>query len=417
MEEARLLKERRRYQRTLQHAARGMTQVRSVTKLANLITRLVARAVGTTHASLFLWDPTHQRYVLGASHGPKRLALQSHNGLEPSHPLIQWLTTHCRVVTEEELARYPDPAMSRELTHLGVALAVPGLVERRLIGWLILGHKRSGAGYFADDLRAFSTLADEAAIAIENARSYEELLKVNEQLKTTSERLLIQERLAVAGQIATGMAHEIKNPLTAIKTFTEFLDTHYDDPSFRAKFQRIVGAEVERIHRTVQQLLDFAKPMPPRLTVVELPRLADETLELLANELLERQVEVHRRYESAAPILADPQQFKQVLLNLFLNSLQAMDGHGRLTIQTVRRDTTLVLTVIDDGEGIAPEHLPHVFEPFFTTKDKGTGLGLAVVQGIVTEHGGRVTLDSRPGQGTRVTLSFPLAASHSVDGP
>ncbi|MDP3722264.1 MAG: ATP-binding protein, partial [Candidatus Omnitrophota bacterium] len=206
---------------------------------------------------------------------------------------------------------------------------------------------------------------------------------------------------------AAGMAHEIKNPLTAIKTFTEFLEEHHTDPAFRAKFQKIVGREVERINLTVQQLLDFAKPIPSKLVPVEVHQVLDETLEFLSSELVQRQVAVDRRYEAAGSVLGDPQQLKQVFLNLFLNSLQAMNGHGRLEIQTVLQGAEFLVMIADNGVGIASDDLPRIFEPFFTTKSTGTGLGLSVVHGIVKEHGGSIAIDSAVGRGTTVRITLP----------
>lgn len=217
-----------------------------------------------------------------------------------------------------------------------------------------------------------------------------------------------EQQKAVA-TLAAGLAHEIKNPLASIKTFTDYLNTRYDDPAFRAKFKKIVGGEVERINLIVQQLLEFAKPVPPKLMPLEVSRLVDETLELLNSELVQRRVEVIRRYEARPQVLADPQQLKQVFLNLFLNSLDAMNGRGALELRTDVNGAECTVTVADSGVGIAPDALPHIFEPFFTTKSTGTGLGLAVVQGIVKEHGGRIHVESHPGQGTRVTLSLPIA--------
>jgi signal transduction histidine kinase len=210
--------------------------------------------------------------------------------------------------------------------------------------------------------------------------------------------------------LAAGLAHEIKNPLASIKTFTEYLETRKDDPEFLAKFRKIVGGEVERINLIVQQLLEFAKPVPPKLAPVEVSRVVDETLEFLNQEIVERHVEVRRDYAPAGLVLADRQQLKQVFLNLFLNSLQAMNGAGRLQIQTQRRGADLAVTIADNGCGIESKHLPRLGEPFFTTKANGTGLGLAVVRGIIQEHGGKLRVESQPGQGTDVQLTLPMAS-------
>lgn len=408
--EAKLLKDQRRYQRTLQMAARGMTQVRNVTKLSTLITRVVSRSVGLTHASLFLWDKIHQRYGLQTSHGPKRLAAQSRYGLELSHPLIRWLQANKRALGEEELSFHPEALVSQELSTLGAGLVVPGFIQEDLVGFLVLGPKRSGEGYSSDDLHAFSTLAHEAAIAIENALSYEELLRVNEQLKAASERLLLQERLAAAGQFAVGMAHEVKNPLSAIKTFAQYLPEKYQDPVFRQKFFRIVQEEIDRINTIVQELSDFAKPAPLDLHPIHLPELLEDTISLLSNQCLKQGVEVRKAFSGNGTVLqADGQQLKQVVLNLILNSLEAMPDGGCLDVSTSMDGAYMKLSIRDTGSGISSEQQKEIWDPFFTTKERGMGLGLAIVRGVVERHGGQIAITSRSGHGTTAEVLLPLA--------
>ncbi len=231
-----------------------------------------------------------------------------------------------------------------------------------------------------------------------------EMAEQREQLLTEVRK---GEQMKAVATLAAGLAHEIKNPLASIKTFTEYLDTKYTDPEFREKFKRIVGGEVERMNLIVQQLLEFAKPSPPKLVPVEVPRLLDDTLELLNNDLLQRKVRIIRSYAPAPPVLGDSQQLKQVFLNLLLNSLQAMNGTGQLTLKTDVHGSELEVTIQDNGHGIPAEDLPRIFDPFFSTKPTGTGLGLAVVQGIVKEHGGRIQITSELGKGTTVSVMLP----------
>ena len=166
---------------------------------------------------------------------------------------------------------------------------------------------------------------------------------------------------------------------------------------------------MERINRIVQQLLEFAKPVPPKLAPLQLAPLLDQTLDFLGQDCLARRIEIQRDYQTPGALLGDASQLKQVVLNLLLNSLEAMNGAGgRLTVTTCQEDAELVCTVTDTGSGIAPEHLAHLGEPFYTTKPQGTGLGLAVVQGILKEHGGRLTVASQVGRGTSVSLHLPI---------
>ncbi len=233
------------------------------------------------------------------------------------------------------------------------------------------------------------------------------------ELATQREQLLEEVRkgdqMKAVGTLAAGLAHEIKNPLASIKTFTEHLSSKHDDPQFREKFQKIVGGEVERINLIVQQLLEFAKPVPPKLTPVDASKILEDTLALLNSELLTRHVQVTKSFSKSPPILADPQQLKQVFLNLLLNSLQAMSGNGRLTLTSAPKGGDLLITLEDTGCGIAPENLNRLGEPFFSTKPAGTGLGLAVVQSIVREHQAKLQITSRVGEGTRVEMRIPLA--------
>ncbi len=408
--EAQLLRGQRRYQLTLQRAARGMTRVRDVEKLSRLITRIVSRSVQLTHASLFIWNKVTEQYVLHASYGPNRLATQSRYRLDRTHPLITWLIEHRQVLTEEMPGQGVHPDIPAELNKMGAALVIPGLIEDQLIGFLALGHKLSGMPYSHDDLHAFSTLANEATMAIENALSYDELLKVNEQLKAASERLVRQERLAVIGQFAAGLAHEIKNPLSAVKTFAQYLPEKYNDPTFREKFFRIVQSEIDRINSIVVELSDFAKPAPLQLEPVHLPKLVDDTLTLLSNHCLRQGIDVRMRFESDGLLIqGDVRQLKQVLLNLCLNSLEAMPSGGQLEITTWAKRGRLMLRVQDTGAGISAENQQRIWDPFFTTKERGMGLGLAIVKGIIERHRGTIALSSVPDKGTTFDLSLPLS--------
>lgn len=215
------------------------------------------------------------------------------------------------------------------------------------------------------------------------------------------------EKLKAVATFAAGMAHEVKNPLSSIKTFAEYLPQKYDDPDFREKFARIVGQEVGKINELVQQLLDFAKPREPQKQPVRASRLIDETVEFLQGSLVNKHVTIVRAYSKQDEVWVDPGQMKQVFLNLLMNSVQAMERPGCITISTVAENGHLEVAVADTGRGIPKGDLPRVFDPFYTTKPDGTGLGLSVVHSIIQEHGGRVIIDSGIGRGTTVRIQLP----------
>lgn len=231
----------------------------------------------------------------------------------------------------------------------------------------------------------------------------EAIARENERLRAEMVRA---EQTKAISLLASGMAHEIKNPLTAIKTFVEHLDEKHHDAEFRGKFKRIVTAEIEKINSTVHQLLTFAKPQNGHVTDVSVSGLLDDTLELLSNDLVNHRIHVERHYNGADALRGDATQLKQAFLNLFLNSLDAMPSGGQLTVTTDGSNGTAIVTIADTGCGIPAAQLEKIFEPFITTKPSGTGLGLSVVQQIVGQHGGQVTISSTAQQGTHVTLTF-----------
>jgi signal transduction histidine kinase len=237
---------------------------------------------------------------------------------------------------------------------------------------------------------------------------HEELIRRMERLEHEVRQA---DKLKAISTLAAGMAHEIKNPLTSLKTFAAYLSEKSDDPAFQQKFQRVVAQEVDKIDQIVRRVLEFAKPASPQLKPVRVSQLLDETLDFLSNEAVRRRVEVRRSYASGDAIQADPQQLRQVFLNLFLNSFEAMNGSGgRVSVSTAKDGGRLAVVIEDSGHGIPKEHLQRVFDPFFTTKQDGTGLGLSIVQGIIAEHRGTISFDSEPNRGTTCTLTFPITS-------
>ncbi|MEW6008883.1 MAG: ATP-binding protein [Candidatus Omnitrophota bacterium] len=219
------------------------------------------------------------------------------------------------------------------------------------------------------------------------------------------EELRRSDRIKAVSTLAAGMAHEIKNPLTSIKTFTEYLDKNKGNPEFIDKFKRIVGSEVDRINSIVHQLLDFAKPAALRLKNCDIHRLLDETLTLLSNDLLKYNIKLIKQYNAQnLNLQADPNRLKQAFLNIILNAIEVMPNGGILTVSTDQLDDELSIAIKDTGKGISEKDLPHIFDPFFSTSEKGTGLGLSITHGIIKEHNGRIEVKSKVGLGSEFRI-------------
>ena len=235
------------------------------------------------------------------------------------------------------------------------------------------------------------------------------LPQLAEERSRLQRQLIRTDQLRAVGTFAAGMAHEVRNPLSTLKTFAEHLPHRYTDPAFRGRFARLIPQEVEKIERIVQEVLTFAKPSPPQMTTIRLDQVTDEVLELLSDRLVSQRVHVTRAYGTDGACRADVIQIKQVILNLLLNSLEAMPMGGALNVEIQQANGRLALTIQDTGRGIPQEILPQLGTPFVTTKSAGTGLGLAIVHGILEGHGGRLTLRSDVGAGTTATVWLPAA--------
>jgi PAS domain S-box-containing protein len=247
-------------------------------------------------------------------------------------------------------------------------------------------------------------------------------------VRQLEDQLRRSDRLAALGTLAAGLAHEIKNPLTSIMTFSRHVARRFDDERFRQRFQSVVPRELERINAIVDGLLRLARPARLALAPVHLPPLLDQALELYAPQIEARRIRVRREWTvGLPPVPGDAEHLYQAFINLVGNAIDAMEeGGGTLTLRLgwlaeteelgAARDR-LVVEVMDTGSGIKPDETPEVFNPFFTTKSGGTGLGLAIAHKIIEDHGGTVTFHSAPGQGTVFTVTLSVRAGRRADRP
>ncbi|HEY4216378.1 MAG TPA: PAS domain S-box protein [Gemmatimonadaceae bacterium] len=234
--------------------------------------------------------------------------------------------------------------------------------------------------------------------------------------KRLAEQLLQQEKLAAVGQLVSGVAHELNNPLASVMAFAQLLLAAPEDAAHDRRAIDAINHEAKRAAKIVSNLLTFARQHQPERTIADLNRVVDDTLELRRYALRLAQVEIETRLDPELPITwADPFQLQQVVLNLVTNAEHALsnwDGDRRIVVTTARAGKELVVRVSDSGPGIAPEHLPRIFNPFFTTKPvgEGTGLGLSISDGILREHGGRIRVESQLGFGATFILELPVVA-------
>ena len=411
--EDRIMKDQRRYHRSLITASSGMTRVKEIQRLCQLITYMVNRTVGLTNAGLFLYDPKEHRYFLRAVRYPSQIP--GNLMVAQTDPLVTLLQEEKDLLVADELAgemEVAEPGERRRqvtmvhdwMRQLEARLIVPSFSDSRLLAFLVLGTKRSGEAYTMDDVALFSGLANQAALAIENAMYFEEL--------RNNEAYMIQsEKLASLGQLASGMAHEIHNPLTIISGEAQLYMERFRGRD--EKVDELLNSIVEECKRAAditRRILRFAKPAPPEVTGVDLKATLEESLTLAGYQVRLEHVERSVKVPDGLPkVRSNQNQLQEVILNLILNACQAMgEKGGALTLSARANGQFVVLQVCDTGPGVPSNALRKVFDPFYTTKPTGTGLGLFVSQRIIQSQGGTIELESEQGKGACFTIRLPI---------
>jgi len=230
-------------------------------------------------------------------------------------------------------------------------------------------------------------------------------------VKQLEKELQRNERLAALGKMAAGVAHELRNPLSSIKGLAVLLKSHFAVPSKEAQTADILVKEVERLNRSIGELLDYAKPGQLKRDSLQIAEIIGKTVSLVQVDAESYGIVIKLETDDCPPVSVDVDKMNQVFLNLFLNAIQAMEHGGELMVRTEHDAQSVIVTIQDTGIGIEPENLGRVFDPYFTTKNDGTGLGLAMSAKIVEEHGGSIALTSVAGEKTEVRVILPLAAS------
>lgn len=277
-----------------------------------------------------------------------------------------------------------------------------GLIKIAHIGMAHPGYERPAV---AEERRLIRTVAHQLSLMLEKDEAEIRKAELEAQVRHA-------DRLAKIGQVAAGFAHEINNPLNSILGFAQLAAAVPGLPEQAARdIERIIQAALHA-REVVRKLMLYSRQVPPQEREVDLNLLVKENVYFMAHLCEQHRVEIVQEIdETLRPIPADPFQLRQVLMNLIMNAAQAMPpAGGTIFIRTRREEDRIVLTVEDTGIGMDPDTLEHIFLPFFTTKeiDQGTGLGLAVVQGIVEAHGGSIRVSSRKGSGSAFMITFPL---------
>jgi len=261
-----------------------------------------------------------------------------------------------------------------------------------------------------------SSLKDENGLFLGNILLFKDLTEVRALRKEVAR----SQRLASVGRLAAGVAHEIRNPLSSIKGFATYFKERYPDKPDDQQIANIMIQEVDRLNRVVGQLLEFARPISIKPRRISLQALLKDSIKLIEDRAAEKNISIHTRYAVRADEeWGDPDRINQILLNLYLNAIDAMESGGELKVgfSSDGDGRQFIITVSDTGCGISAENLSHIFDPYFTTKSSGTGLGLAIAYNVIEAMGGRIKVKSNPGKGTTFRITIPNDLNIKFEAP
>jgi signal transduction histidine kinase len=379
-------------------------------------------ATDARHGSIFLvpspetTTPRVLRRDLQAEEADKAISEVLTDGL------AGWVVQHKEGTIIVDTAQDPRwLAFPDDMSPPRSALAVPLVANGRVLGVLTLDHGEVNH-FQIQHMGLMRAIAHQASTAIEKARLHKELShladilaeRVEErtrELRETQAQLVQAEKLAALGELAAGIAHEINNPLHILQLYVEHMNSMVTPETPFAEFLDPMRNALDNIARLAGQLRDFSRPASGEWKPVNVNEVLRGVLRLVNKEMMHCQIEVVSDLASDLPLVSgDNRQLEQVFLNIILNARDAMPGGGRLKIETYAGESAVHIRFADSGVGIEDENLKRIFEPYFTTKeDRGTGLGLAICQRIVTQHGGKVNVSSRLGEGTVFILHLPIS--------
>ncbi len=293
-----------------------------------------------------------------------------------------------------------------EVSHLVVLWS-----KDRILGGLVVAS-RTAREFSAAELNLLSAAGSQIASTVERSLLYEETRRAYDNLQRTQEQLLQSEKMAAVGQLISGVAHELNNPLTAILGYSQLLAGSSEVTERGSQYVDKLYRQAQRTHRIVQNLLSFARQHKPERLPVKVNQILEDTLMLREYDLKLNNIQLHREFDPNLPLTSgDAHQLQQVFLNILNNAVDAILDHsdrGEIWVATRAEDSTLIVEITDSGPGVSDPL--RIFDPFYTTKavGKGTGLGLSICYGIVKEHGGNITVRNSPPRGATFAVSLPV---------
>ena len=434
------------YRRAVREISEAMVSMLSAREIVDRILVALTATMGVERALVLLVDEEHEDILrVDASRGDWDEETEGFS-LAPDHVVCRSLWMRRRELARDDFDEEPDPDVREQCQDvfdtLDVELLVPVLFGVDLLGVIAVGRNLTGERLGTAERQLLRTLANQSAIAIENARAFDEIAQLSRtlearvegrtrELRETQAQLMQSEKMRSLGQLVAGVAHELNNPIGFVHANLTLLDEYVDRlsmdvPAAKRERAREVIAKLlsrsregtTRVKEIVQSLRDFSRTDQVDLQRVSLNEEIDRTLGLMEPRL-KGGVEIERDYGELPTVRCFAGQLNQVFMNLLMNACDALEGHGTIRIRTRPEGDAVLLEFEDDGPGMPGDVRERIFEPFYTTKPvgQGTGLGLSLSHGIVANHGGEMEVRSDPGAGTTFSIRIPVEPPPEVFDP
>ena len=395
---------------TLSEFNKSLSLITDIVQLNNNFKAHIKEITQVTDIKIFLLNPDNNRFtpIENNTISEKKSALYFLN----EDKLVFWLNVNKTYLILKENKQVFSFFTKREqelLNHLKVTIIYPYIIMNRVKGIVLLGEKTHGE-YSKDELEMLITLFEQAGFAFENTLLYQ-------QQKERARKMYRADRLATLGELAAGAAHEIRNPLTSIRSTIQYLKNKITDDEDKDIINDLLE-EVDRINEIIQDMLSFAKKEDINKREINLKLLINQILSLVNNVVRKKNIIIKIDYDTNDEIIfADQGQLKQVLLNIVMNAIQSIDkpdGTISISVKSIQDKPyhnknyfTYLIEITDTGKGISSKNIDKIFDPFYTTKSEGTGLGLTITYNIINKHSGDIEIDSKKEIGTTVRIKLP----------
>jgi signal transduction histidine kinase len=368
--------------------------------IVGALIELTRQVIPVIESNIFLFDGGMNKLLPLSSKGSTRLQEEAQQQLEAG--IVDW------VIAEKKTVVIPDLSHMMAGANAHNFVIVPLILRSQGIGIYIIHSEKAQQEFSNQDLQLLSVLANQAAVGVENWRTYNQLLKANEELKSSHAQMVQAAKLAAIGELAASVAHEIKNPLQVLLLHLELVEAGRPLPNW----VEMLSKQVKRLSDITHRLMNFARNVSEdvKMEPVNIHKCIEDIVAMVHHEFRGSGIEIELTFpEGLPPVAANANYLQQVFLNLLINARDAMPKGGKIRIQTALTGFHLTVTFSDTGSGIPQEVLEKVFKPFFSTKgEKGTGLGLAICHKIIAQHKGEIRVESEMGKGTTFTIFLPV---------